>query len=126
MPDNIVKRGKLVGFTYSIKDQQGEIVEHSDMPITYVHGGRHQIFPQIETALDGKQYDDLVEVPIACKDAFGQHDPSLTFTDDINNAPEEVRFVGAELDMETRAVAPCIFESPISRMARLPLMPIIR
>ena len=100
MSDTTIRRGKFVGFTYSIKDDQGEIVEHSDMPITYIHGGRHEIFPQIETALDGKKLDDLIEVPISSKDAFGAHDPSLTFTDDIANAPEEHRVVGAELDMQ--------------------------
>ncbi len=100
MSDTTIRRGQFVGFTYSIRDDKDEIVEHSDMPITYIHGGRHEIFPQIETALHGKQLDDLIEVPIPYKDAFGEHDPSLTFTDDLANAPEEHRFVGAELDMQ--------------------------
>ncbi len=100
MTDAKISRGKFIGFTYSIKDDAGEIVEHSDLLITYIHGGWHEIFPQIETALDGKNLDDLVEVPIAYKDAFGEHDPSLTFTDDLANAPEEHRFIGAELDMQ--------------------------
>ena len=100
MTDTLISRGTFVGFTYSIIDSSSDIVEHSDLPITYIHGGRHEIFPQIETALEGRKLDDLIEVPIAYKEAFGEHDPSLTFTDDLANAPEEHRFVGAELDME--------------------------
>lgn len=51
-------------------------------------------------SLDRKRFDDLIEVPIVRKDAFGAHDPNLTFTDDINNAQQDVRYFGAELDME--------------------------
>jgi len=32
--------------------------------------------------------------------AFGHHDPSLTFTDDIENVPTELRRVGAQVQMQ--------------------------
>ena len=100
MSDQIIHRGQLVGFTYFIRDTSDEILEYSDLPITYIQGGEHDVFPQIETALAGKRLDDVVEVPILCEDAFGEPDPGLTFTDDLANAPEDYRFVGAELDIE--------------------------
>ena len=101
MTDQIIHQGQFVGFTYFIRDHSGEIVEYSDLPITYIHGGRHDIFPQIESALEGKKLDDEVEIMIPHQDAFGEHDPELAFTDDLSNAPEEYRYVGAEIDMET-------------------------
>ena len=101
MPEQTIRQGQLVGFTYFIRDNSGEIVEYSDLPITYIHGGEHEIFPQIEAALDGKQLDDVVEIMIPHQDAFGKRDPELTFSDDLDNAPEDLRHVGAEVDIET-------------------------
>ena len=46
---------------------------------------------------------DQVAVPIKCEDAFGSHDPGLTFTDDIENSPQELRYVGAELEAENES-----------------------
>lgn len=48
--------------------------------------------------MHGKQLDDLLEVPIEYKDAFGEHDPEPIFTDDLANIKVEQRFVGAELE----------------------------
>lgn len=101
MTDQIIRQGQFVGFTYFIRDESGEVVEYSDLPITYIHGGEHEIFPQLEAALEGKTLDDEVEVMIPHQDAFGEYDPDMAFTDDLVNAPEEFRYVGAEVDMET-------------------------
>ena len=101
MTDQLICQGQFVGFTYFIRDEAGEILEYSDLPITYIHGGEHEIFPQIEAALEGRRLDDEVEVMIPHQQAFGEHDPEMTFTDDLANTPEEFRYVGAEVDMET-------------------------
>ncbi len=93
----------MVSFSYMIRNREGEIVEYSDLPISYQHGGKHELFPQIEQALDGKQEGDEVTVELTSVQAFGEHDSSLTFTDDINNAPQELHFVGAELDAESES-----------------------
>jgi len=58
-------------------------------------------FPKIERALDGLSVDERAEVHLLASEAFGERDPDLTFTDQIENAPEELRFVGAELDAES-------------------------
>ena len=34
---------------------------------------------------------------------FGAHDPDLTFTDDIANVPEQLRYVGAEVQMQNES-----------------------
>ena len=96
-----ISHGKSVSISYLIKNGSGSIVECSDVPITFVHGGQHELFPQIEEALTGKSVGDQVEVKLEPEEAFGVHDPGLVFTDLIENAPPEVRRLGAELDAES-------------------------
>jgi len=93
---------KLVSIAYTIRDSHGEIVEHSDVPISYIHGlNDEQLFRKIEQALEGLAVDEKVEVHLLASEAFGERDPDLMFTDQIDNAPEELRYVGAELDAES-------------------------
>lgn len=96
----MVGRHKVVAITYSIVDQSGVVLEQSDIPVYYVHGGPNQMFPEVEAALDGKDLGDSVEVVLEPEQAFGHHDPSLTFTDDIENVPTELRRVGAQVQMQ--------------------------
>ena len=43
---------------------------------------------------------ESVEVVLPPAKAFGEHDPNLTFSDDINNVPPQFRRVGAEVQMQ--------------------------
>jgi len=99
MTESLVSSGTVVSFIYSIQDEAGTIVEQSDLPISYVHGGRHDLFEKIEQALEGCTLGDSVQVTLTPEEAFGPHDPSLTYTDDIGNVPPEFRQVGAEVEM---------------------------
>lgn len=99
MTELIVSPGKVVSFTYTIQDESGEILEQSDLPISYVHGGRHDLFEKIEQALEGCQTGDSVRVPLTPREGFGPRDDSLTYTDDIENVPPEFRHIGAEVEM---------------------------
>jgi len=100
MNDELVSKNKVVGITYAIIDQSGAILEQSDLPLYYVHGGPNDMFEEFETALEGCGPGDSVEVEIGPEKAFGYHDPSLTFTDDIDNVPPQFRRVGAEVQMQ--------------------------
>ncbi len=100
MSDPVVSKNKVVAITYSIIDASGVILEQSDIPVYYVHGGPNDMFPDVEEALDGKTLGDSVEVVLPPEKAFGYHDPSMTFTDDIDNVPPEFRRVGAEVEMQ--------------------------
>lgn len=98
--DAVVGKDKVVGVSYSIIDDSGVIIEQSDIPMYYVHGGPNEMFPDVEQALDGCARGDSVEVVLPPEKAFGYHDPNMTFTDDINNVPPEFRHVGAEVQMQ--------------------------
>jgi FKBP-type peptidyl-prolyl cis-trans isomerase SlyD len=100
MTDAVVERHKVVGVSYSIIDQSGVILEQSDLPLYYVHGGPNQMFPEVEAALAGCAVGDSIEVLLAPENAFGYHDPNLTYVDDIDNVPPQFRRVGAEVQMQ--------------------------
>ena len=99
MTEQFVGRGKVVSFTYSIVDESGELLEQSDLPISYVHGGQHDLFEKVEQGLDGSVVGDTVDVSLTPEEGFGSHDASLSFTDSIENVPDEFRRVGAEVEM---------------------------
>ena len=94
-----VSQRKVVSFTYQIHDEAGRVMEKTDLPVSYVHGGRGDIFTQVEHALEGREEGDRVEVTLTPEEGFGPHRPELTFTDDVENVPAEFRFVGAEVEM---------------------------
>jgi len=99
MTEQFVGRNKVVTFTYTIMEEGGEILEQSDLPINYVHGGRHDLFEKIEQELEGCVENDVVQVKLTPEEGFGPHDPDLTYTDDLENVPAEFRRVGAEVEM---------------------------
>lgn len=93
-----IQSNKVVSLTYSILDDKGEILEQSDLPVSYVHGGHSDLFEKLEQALTGKTVGDEVSVTLSPEEGFGQHNPDLTFADDLENVPPELRYVGAELE----------------------------
>ena len=95
-----VSKHKVVAITYSIIDETGAILEQSDIPVYYVHGGPNDMFPDVEQALEGCELGEAIEVVLPPKKAFGPHDPNMTFTDDIDNVPPQFRRVGAEVQMQ--------------------------
>ena len=74
--------------------------EYRDLPIAYVHGSGADLFPKIEQALEGRAVGDRVSVQLSPADAFGDRDPKLAFTDDIENAPPELRRIDAEFEAQ--------------------------
>ncbi|MBI3545786.1 MAG: FKBP-type peptidyl-prolyl cis-trans isomerase [Gammaproteobacteria bacterium] len=93
-----VSKNKVVSLIYVVRNQKGEIFEYRDLPIAYVHGSGADLFPKIEQALDGRQVGDRVTLQLAPADAFGEHDPKLSFTDDIENVPPELRQIGRDFE----------------------------
>jgi len=98
MPDTI-QRGKLVTLTYSIADDQGNVVEQNDLPVSFVYGGDTELVGGVDEAILGRQAGDEVVVELPAGQAFGPLDPTLTFTDDIENVPPQFRHLGAEVQM---------------------------
>ncbi|MGE5154915.1 MAG: FKBP-type peptidyl-prolyl cis-trans isomerase [Bdellovibrio bacteriovorus] len=101
MSEHIIRPGKYVSLTYSIADDAGNILEQTDLPVGYIHGGNTELIGGMDEAVTGKRAGDRVDLTLPPDQGFGPHDPSLTFTDDLENVPPEFRFVGAEVPMQS-------------------------
>jgi FKBP-type peptidyl-prolyl cis-trans isomerase SlyD len=100
MSDDHVTKHKVVSLTYRILDQGGSLLEQVDVPVSYVHGGKNELIEKLETALEDKKIGEQVELTVEPDEAFGDHDPALTYTDDIENVPPQFRKIGAEVEMQ--------------------------
>jgi len=100
---DVVQRGKLVTLTYSIADDQGNVVEQNDLPVSFVYGGDTELIGGVDEAILGRQAGEEVTVELPAGQAFGPHDPTLTFSDDIANVPPQFRQLGAEVQMTNEA-----------------------
>ena len=104
MAEQRIKRNKHVQFTYTISDDEGNVVEQVDLPVHYVHGaGTMGLIERVERALEGCKEGDSIEVEVPPSEGFGEHDPDLTFTDDIDNVPPQFRKVGIQVEMANDA-----------------------
>ena len=99
MAEAVVEPGKVVSLIYALRDQAGNLVEYRDIPVAYLHGAGSDLFPRIEQALAGRKVGDRVSITLPPEDGFGQPDPSLTYTDDLENVPPQFRHIGAEVEM---------------------------
>jgi len=95
-----IRKNKHVSLTYTITDDDGTILESSDIPIQYIHGRKNQIIEKIENALEGHSTGEIVHVKLTPKEGFGSRQPELIFTDDIENVPPQFRTVGAEVEFQ--------------------------
>ncbi|MGF1613312.1 MAG: peptidylprolyl isomerase [Gammaproteobacteria bacterium] len=97
MSEQRVDERKVVYFTYEIRDSAGNLLERSDLPIGYLHGGgKRELLDKLEASLEGRAVGDTVEVTLTPEEGFGRHKPELTYTDNINNVPSEYCHLGAE------------------------------
>lgn len=103
MTTEVIKAGKFVSLTYSIADTNGKILEQSDLPVNYIHGGKTELIGGMDRAVAGKTVGDELLISVSPEDGFGEHDHDLTFTDDINNVPPEFRQIGAEVQMQSES-----------------------
>ncbi len=71
-----IEDGCLVSLDVSMFDAQGHLLEKSEAPLVYLHGGR-DIFPRIESALAGQETGYRTTVQLEPEDAFGEADASL-------------------------------------------------
>ena len=95
-----IRKGKVVSVTYTLHDEHDQIFEQSDIPVPYLHGHASGLFDKIEQQLEGKHSGDSIEATLRPEEGFGAHDPALTFTDDLENVPPELRYLGASLEAQ--------------------------
>lgn len=86
----------LVSIDVEMYDAQGNLLEKSDEPLTYLHG-HGDIFSRIEDELGGKEAGADVSVHIEPEEAFGDYDPELVTLVRVEDLGEGVE-VGMRVD----------------------------
>jgi FKBP-type peptidyl-prolyl cis-trans isomerase SlyD len=72
-----VTQDTVVSLHYELLDSRGELIEKTDAPIDYLHGGYNGIFSLVEEALQGKRPGETCDVYLQPGDAFGEYDADL-------------------------------------------------
>lgn len=85
-----IGKDTVVSISYELKDADGNVLEKSDDPVSYLHGGYYGIFPAVEEKLQGKSQGDSCNVLLEPDDAFGEYDAELVRVEERNLFPSEV------------------------------------
>lgn len=103
-----VGKNTVVELTYELTDADGKLIERTEDPIEYLHGGYDGIFPMVERALTGKNVGDSCGVRLEPDDAFGEYDAELMHLEPRNKFPADVavgmRFEGRGVESGTKLV----------------------
>ena len=72
-----IAKDTIVTISYQLSNLQGEVLEKSSEPVSYLHGGYDGIFPTVEEALQGKNEGDDLAVTLEPEYAFGEYEADL-------------------------------------------------
>jgi FKBP-type peptidyl-prolyl cis-trans isomerase SlyD len=95
-----VAKDTVVALSYELFDVDGNLIEKTDAPIEYLHGGYDGIFPVVEQALDGKSAGESCRVRLEPDDAFGEYDAELVHVEPRDKFPNNV---GVGMQFEGRS-----------------------
>jgi FKBP-type peptidyl-prolyl cis-trans isomerase SlyD len=87
-----VKIGKnsVVALDFKLSDPDGTVLEESDDPIGYLHGGYSGMFAAVEERLEGLEAGAQLSVRLEPGDAFGEYDESLKRSEPRSAFPRNV------------------------------------
>ena len=97
-----VAKDTVVALDYELFDVDGNLIERTDEPIEYLHGGYDGIFPLVERAHDGQDVGDSCRVRLEPEDAFGEYDAELVHVEPREKFPDNV---GVGMQFEGRSSA---------------------
>jgi FKBP-type peptidyl-prolyl cis-trans isomerase SlyD len=91
-----IEKDTAVTLRFKMSDLQGKLLEQSDAPMVYLHGGYDNTFPKLEAALQGQTVGFQAQLELQPQDAFGLRDESLLQTIPKSQFPPGVK-VGGQL-----------------------------
>jgi FKBP-type peptidyl-prolyl cis-trans isomerase SlyD len=92
-----IAKNTVVAVAYTLSDTQGNMIEESDEPMVYLHGGYHGTFPKIEEVLDGQETGYETQIQLEPEDAFGEYDPELVKIEARESLPDPLE-VGMQFE----------------------------
>ena len=90
----------VVSITYELSDVDGNILESTSEPVSYLHGGYDNIFPKVEEELHGKKVGDTLTLALEPADAFGDYDEELVQIEPVSAFPTDKLEVGMQFEGE--------------------------
>ena len=102
-----IEKDSVVTLDFELADAEGKVLEKSEEPVGYIHGGYSGMFTAVEERLTGLEAGAELSVRLEPDDAFGEYDDSLRRSEPRasfpRNAKVGMRFEGTgEESGETR------------------------
>jgi len=94
-----IGKDTVVEIEYQLFWTDGELIEETNEPVTYLHGGHGGMFPAVEKALEGKGIGDKCRVRLSPDDGFGDYDAELVHVEPKDKFPGDVQ-VGMQFQGE--------------------------
>lgn len=85
-----VLKNTVVSLNYELTDVSGKVLEKTDTPISYLHGGYGGIFPLVEEALHEMEVGHSCSVTMEPEDTFGEYDAELIRVEPRSSFPDNV------------------------------------
>lgn len=99
-----VRPNKVVQFTYNITNPKGDVVEQVDLPLYMVFMRHNRLYDTVERAMLGCHEGEVVSADVSAQEgAWGEPDPSLMFTEALDNVPPPYRRVGQEAQLQNES-----------------------
>lgn len=104
-----IEKGKVVGFAYHLRNNQGETLDQSQEPMEYLHGYMN-IIPGLEKEMEGLTIGDKKTVVVPPAEAYGEYDEKLVYEVPRTNFPPDEDLVpGMQFRAETEQGAVSLF-----------------
>jgi FKBP-type peptidyl-prolyl cis-trans isomerase SlyD len=108
MNNTTISKDVVAGFSYVLKNAEGEILDQSEKPLEYLHGHKN-IIPGLEKELEGLSIGDSKEVKVLPEHGYGIiHDDLIVAFPKGNFPPDLSLKVGMELETDTEE-GPMVF-----------------
>ena len=92
-----IAKDTVVSLKYQLYGTDGELIEQTEEPVEYLHGGYGNMFPAVEKALEGRAVGETCRVKLAPEDGFGDYDAELVHIESRDKFPGEVQ-VGMQFE----------------------------
>jgi FKBP-type peptidyl-prolyl cis-trans isomerase SlyD len=92
-----IDKNSAVTLRYTVSETTGKLLEESQEPMSYLHGGYGNTFARIEEALQGQEAGFQTTIELQPQDAFGLRDEGLLQTIPKTQFPPGVK-VGGQLE----------------------------
>ena len=92
-----IAKNTVVSLKYQLFGTDGQLIEQTDEPVEYLHGGYGNMFPAVEKALEGKNVGETCRVRLTPDDGFGDYDADLVHVESRDKFPDNVQ-VGMQFE----------------------------